>query len=467
MRFNSLIFLALLSCIHIELCAASSNQATLKAVPVIESVTMSSDDNDDVQRNSPAESNKSNIQFTDLIEDVQYLILYEMNFTELVQMAQTNNRFNSIAKDVFSHKYRDYSIEIRTIKHGIANCYCDNTFKIILIKELQLITNVLRLFGNRIKTLAIVNRFIDDNLSTAINKLVNVYASRSVSNLDLSYIKEDTLEQFTEPFSEVQTSNLAVFIENITGNIMPFNQLFPKLISLSMVLAHDLDYHFIDVTYPYLKHIEIHVHEFSDKRKKHIESLFRKNNQIQSVTTWNFPVDYVITINKMFPHLEKLSIRDFEDIHQTLYFDHVKEFRLASFEVGCLNKLLFKNLQSFDMYYDEFFVDEQKQFFKINQNITKLTIEIFSYSIDDNFIQLIDELPNLREIKMQSIVNSIDPEIITKIIQSHEKLMKAEFSSYRKYDKSAVEYFPELLEQWHVNEEFNRRGFMFGKRILD
>lgn len=446
MNYNSLVFLALLLCIHAKLCSASSNRTTSNAV------------------------SERNIQFTDVIEDVQYLILHEMNFFELLQMAQTNARFHSMATDVFSHKYRDYSIDIQTKRGGVKDYNCDHTSRIILIKKFQLIERFLQLFGSRIKTLVIVNRFIEDRLSTSINKLANVYASESVTYLDLSFIKEDTLAMFTKPFTEVETVSMAVHNDQLNGNIMPFDQLFPKLKHMKIFLATDLDYHFIDVSFPYLEHIDIHVHEFSGNRKKRVESLFRKNKQIRNVAMWDFPIDYVISINRMFPLLEKLSVNDLGNINQILYFDHVREFKLASFrKAECINKLSFKKLQSFYMYYyDEDFHAEKMQFFRANRNITKLSVEIFSRSIDNQFMQIIDELPNLREIKMVSAVGLINPEDVIKIIQSHEQLTRFNISSYRTYDESAVKYFHEQLGlEWHVNELFNRRGFFLEKKTID
>lgn len=438
------------------------SQGTSILVLNSESIALSSNA---VQEHRSKRDIKSDIQFIDLNFDVQYLIIDGMSLTELVKMAQTNRKFNSIAKAVFFHKYRDYIIEIEAKKTGEIHEY--DELKLIVIKDNKLALSVLQLFGSLIKTLTIVNRFIDDYLSTNINKMANEYASDSITSLDLSFVKGNTFEQFALPFKGVENLSFSLNRDSLSGKIMPFDKLFPRLCRLKMTLAFDLDYSFIDCEFRWLEHVDIHVYDFSGEKKQLVEGLFRKNSRIRSVTTWNFPVDYVIEIHKMFPHLEQLTLRELDGINKPLHFAHVTDFTLDSFEFECINMLSFENLQSFGMFYDEDFFEESRQFFKDNRNISKLMVDVFTQSIDERFVQLIDELPDLNELIMNLKIGSMKPEFITRVIESHEKLTKFEWSTYQNYDESTIKFiFDEFKDEWLINYLSNRKRFQFERRTL-
>lgn len=444
MKFKSTVFLALLLFIHTEFHTVSSNPATNpKAVSNSESVLASSND---AQQNNPDRFNRSKIQFNNLIEDVQYLILYHMNLTELVQMAQTNSRMYSMAKEVFAHKYRDHTIDISS--NGLHRPH----HKRVIITDINSAESILKYFGSLIKKLAIVNSTFTKSVSKALCKLVNEYVLGTVTHLDLDFLKEDTLQQFTSPFNEVEELNILLFENIYHENTMPLNQMFPKLRSLFIGALGGTDYKLIDLNFPNLFYININLNNIFHQREQ-VKSFLQKNKQIKHVESMYCPYYFMCELHEILPDIELLTLTDnIKGLSQPLRFERMKHFKTKSRSIEQLHLLEFPHLQSFDVRCDDDNFDALKNYLSNIRNISKFHISAHM-SIDERITQLTDELPNLTEFSIECFNQHLPAEVIAQIIQSHDNLDKFEVTVYRKYSESIIKHFHELAENdWRVTD---------------
>lgn len=84
-------------------------------------------------------------QFTDLNDDVLYIIFNDLKLNDLQNLAQLNSRFADIAYEVVRRKYRHFRLEI-SIKSSEPQF--DEDQNKYTIYDIQMALNVLKYFGN-------------------------------------------------------------------------------------------------------------------------------------------------------------------------------------------------------------------------------------------------------------------------------------------------------------------------------
>lgn len=257
-------------------------------------------------------------KFVDFNLDVLFLIFDNLEFAELLNIAQTNSKLHPVGAEVFSHKYGDYEIQMLTATNqyrGEEMCEISDEKKFIKIFDYRTILRVLKYFGIVIKKAHTNNNEMRDDRSREINKMLNQHAIASLTHLDLHYIKSDTLKQFSIPFEQVEDLTIKFGIElkknKLTGNIKSFNQLFPNLKRLTIGFFVDVDYTFIDYKLQNLEYLDIETarQACGEGTYQLIKSFLLKNPGIRSIELKYFPDDMLIFIHEHFKYLESLTVK--------------------------------------------------------------------------------------------------------------------------------------------------------------
>lgn len=441
MSRNFILLVALLFC----------NVCIYKAIAQVESnVGLLSNANDSAAQRLDGNS-RAKTKFVDLNFDVLYLIIDQFELAELTIIAQSN-AYHSMASDIFRLKYHDYNIQFSDIGYRDPGNYHihvndDGNGKCIAIVDHDFGVEILKLFGNVIKRVYIQNHSNNPLHSTNINRMVNQVGSESITHLDLSYIKRDTLQQFAKPFNDVEELHLTNSQLELTYPIIPFNRLFPNLKRAEFRLNTNLEYKFIDCNLPNLVELEMysgHQTEFQCER------LIRKNPQIRKLKVWSFANDYARTINELLPELESLTLGNFYTENGMIHFKNVKHFWSAQSRSQTIDRLSFARLESLRMNYNGNDFNVWQNFFRNhNQTVTKLHLSKSQDPIDMHMVDfLIAELPHLVKLTLINFYG-IDTQIAARIFQNHPKLMRFEFARF--YTDSDINSFHDRFgNEWDI-----------------
>lgn len=244
------------------------------------------------------ESNKTKTKLMDLNFDVLDHIVDELDMIDLLNVAGLNSKTRFIALRIFHLKYWVNST--------------DNYPKTVV--------DVLQQLENGTTKISIHNGHLRSNVSTFLNKVINIFGYKTITHLDLGSIQENSLEQFTFPFEAVVELKLELSQEKFTGKIMSFDKLFPKLNKLRVIVAEDANHSFIDCHLPNLEELYIYSDFYTEKECK---SFISKNPRIKIITLFGFPGNYMKIMNNLLPNLEKLTVH-FDIADEPVRFENVK-----------------------------------------------------------------------------------------------------------------------------------------------
>lgn len=376
-------------------------------------------------------NHKKSTKFTDLNIDVLLLIVEFLSLPELLHLAEINDGLNSIASDVFRRKYRNYEIEVLRLANGDDveerfHLYAIN-HKQIEITDYHMALKVFEHFGRAIRKLSISANMCKHH-SIVIDQMINRYCSESITHLDLGFIEENTLQQFTAPFKAVESFTCYIYKEIQPAKILPFDKLFPKISHLKLTLSADIEYTFIDCELPHLQHLDVNLdYDRANKRGKQIEGLLRKNKQIKSIEIRDFPTDYIKEIKYYLPNLENLTLNEFDIRNETIQLENVKHLKLRTSHPKSIDKLSISSLESLDFMYKEELFGEWVSFFRNHSFLGILHITTCNYLNVEHFMELMAEVSHLVEMKLKTI-GYFSAETIVKIIRNFKQLMTFELS---------------------------------------
>lgn len=397
-----------------------------------------------------------NIQFTDLNLDVLHLIFDQLALPELIYMAETSSKFINIAGSVYRQKYKDYEIRVVTGKghnnfEQIRRSYSHE--KYFEITDSEWIEDIFKHTGKWFKKLSIKSNAFGYR-SKKLNEIINKYTCESLIALDLGCIETDTFEHFTMPFKEVETLHFTVNKASPSANMLPLNQLFPKLRRLNLYLNAALEHNLLDCEFPHLESVRAEFgYSRSEIQTEQLESLFRRNPHIRIIDLKCFSSDYVRKINELLPNLEDLTLHELSDLNERVHLENVKNLRLFVAYPRAIRSLSCPRLEFLDIdYYGSF--GELITFFRNHQDLGKLKLANFERSPDGQaLVNLIANLPNLNELVIAG-GKPYSIEFIDQIIQSHKKLTKIQFpvELMAKYHDGFKQIIGKYKNEWNLKD---------------
>lgn len=404
------------------------------------------------QNNNSNQNVRSITRLLDLNGDVLHLIFKHLELVELMNIAEVDAILGGFARNEFRRKYQEYRIDI--LGHDIyartrGALTVDHRRKVIELGDYDVKLNILENFLTGIKKLRIDNRFIEGNELITMNKLVNKFGAEFLTHLNLGNTNNDALKQYQKPFKCVEDLFCIIDISGTARNMLPFNILFPRLRRLSLTLYSGDDFSFIDCTFSELEYLDITVSETSWKQRAQIERMIQKNGHIKSIEIKNFPDNYIKTIAELLPNLENLTIFDNCNLDETVRLENVKHFKLYSKSANSINRLSFPQLESIKFVYSSEYFNEWVSFFCNHCNLTKLTINNHFGMENLRLLELTSKLQNLVELTVESYY-AISDQIISRIIQQHDELMKLQFSVLHYDDVEAIR--EQFQNEWNITK---------------
>lgn len=278
-------------------------------------------------------------------------------------------------------------------------------------------------------------------------------------------INEDTLQQFTVPFNELEHLVLVIKSKTIAHGFMSFDKLLPKLSQMHLFLYSDVDYSFIDCELQYLEHLVLGVSSDAQNRTYQIDALLRKNTQIRYIEIAFFPTDYLKVINVLLPKLENLTLQHLDIGNESIQFEHVKCFTLQSSGLQSLRNLSFPKLEVLSMKFAAPYLNSWIDFFKRHPNISKLHITDTHNPVWNPLLQLSANLPNLNEILIDSL-NYIPVDTISEFIERNNKLMSVKIAIF-KFNKADGDVLRKKFQhEWDIDDfSTNFQGLSFERKV--
>lgn len=412
-------------------------------------------------------NNKITTKSSAFNEDFQYAIFDNADLIELLQLAKDPRVSEFVKKHIFPVKYHNYMINIFTNNdEDHPEGKVDELEKSIYIYGYNFYLDIIKHFGASIQKLSIHRSDeLSDNRSAVLYQYINEYCSESLYLLYLGFIKENGFAWFKKPFPKLM--DFSIYIEtNRIGSLQFLNETFPKLQKLRLSFFDSTNEHecngtrFIESDVPHMDNLQ-HIGIFTIVKypadylivQKQLENIFRKNQQIRSLAHKTPLGDFIQIIDKYLPNLQHFTITSLESGIQPVHFDHVKNFSVRIDVPSCYERLSFAHLDAIDMFYSLALRTGSARnswttFFRNHQNLRILSCTLYD---DDGFVELLNELQNLNEIRIR-FYPRFDIDMIGRLIENHRNLLKLQYQVNTFYHPNdSLDIYRERFDsQWNI-----------------
>lgn len=410
------------------------------------------------------------LKIIDLNADVLYHILEQLELADLLNMIKSIPVISSVASSIYRKRYKDYTVDISkalNMSNG-EKFTIDNQIKEIEIYDYDTSLKMLNHFGCAMQWLCIKNHNFNENRSLIINRMANEYGSVSLTSLELGRIKEDTFTQFTLPFDSVNELTFDIEVNNIRNATLPFNQIFPQLRRMTSYLRSNCDYSCIVCHFQHLEYLHIMISSFAWHKYDQIVRLIRKNPQITTIELHQYRRCLLTEIDKALPHLVNLILHTVGIGNETVHLEHVSHATLNNFHGISMDRipLRFSHLQSIELQYTHRFYDLWQQFFSQHHTLKRLHLNVLYRGENFRLIELTEELFNLTEMSLKCI-SCANVDIITQLIERHEKLVKFQFNIYYFTSDELDTLRKHFEKQWNIENiegYYQMNGFLFQRK---
>lgn len=410
---------------------------------------------------------RSNLTLINLNFDVLFQMFSFVDFNDMLSLIEAVPTISPIITQILATKYNNFEWKIElneTVRVKIREYSEEKCFRIMNFKD---VVFYLKHFGSAIKKLSINDKLIGESESIILSQLINEYGCRQLTHLNLGELREDTLQQFAEPFENVEV--LAFQMEReIKNGILPLNQLFPQLKQLEINIFPDVDCNFFDIELPNLQYITI---IDNTPRSYLLDSValstimtgfLSKNTRIQSANLTVKSWQYIKAINELLPNIENLTLKMFESQSGKVHMENVKNLDLNSYYYFPIDKFTFPRLESIKINFMIEFFSMWCEFLAAHENLAKLDLIVISQMELVNFTM---KSHNLVEVNVT--IEKYEPDRVDSVIEfieQHEKLMKLNLVADQRFEKDKEQIRERFEEEWYIqnydrNEEWTGLTF--------
>lgn len=338
---------------------------------------------------------------------------------------------SSVAASVFRQKYRDYETIISDRMNYIEKEFeIDDNSKRIIIRTFAISLKFIKHFGYVVRQIKIQNQFFNQEKAATVNQCINQHGSDSLVHLDLNHIKDDTFEQYSIPFKNVESLSFIIdpsYFHEANPGILNLNEIFPKLRHLNLFVTENIDLKFLQYEFPQLIDLKLKVFFFVRNGTDHVAKFLEKNQQIRSITLLYHQDDYVRVISEKLPNIENVTFQGFDAGNETLCFENVKNLNMDTEFPKLVDKLLLPQLESLEIYYS-WKPKEWITFLKNHTNLKRLHLKGYPLHKPVKLGEFIAALGDLIELTVEYEYEfEINAAKIRNIVESHEKLTKLHF----------------------------------------
>lgn len=442
--------------------------------------------------NPQSSSESPKIRFTDLNIDCAILILEELDFIDLLNAANASKRIAPAAADVFKRKFSQYRIVIThnfTFPEPKPTGIISNALSQIglakmspkgsvvqvpeyfelKIEDYHMIVKTFRHFGAVISKLILLNNCDPKHKQLRriqcrfLGELISNYTSECLIQLEFDMCSEKIMNSITMPLASVESVSFGQQL-NVEKSVFRMNELFPSVERLFLnhyyTEVDNFNCHMPKLKFLYIRGGYLMHTIFKNPKQSTDENMFTKNRQIQNISLYNTPPEYIETLNKLLPNLENLTL-SFHWLHGAqLRFDNVTSFCMESL-LSPPNILHFPKLQTFSINNKPKQLSVWQAFLREHKFLTRFHLKYVDLN-DREFEIFAVELPNLVELSVWLRVGFIHVNDIVDLLAHHEKLMTFKLISDNVTNKHLIQKdLIQLEDKWHIQIVHSKSSFGF------
>lgn len=398
----------------------------------------------------------------DLNVDCQLLILSELDIVSLISLAEVNERFLFLVKNILRRKFeKKLVIFVIPQLNGKIEQYIHEDIDYIKIQHLKVILKLLRHFGHLIQNLKIHYNYLPNNKVSHIYKFVNMYCSETLQQLHMINSYENLFNQLTKPFKKVENLTLRGKFDRLSTCELSFNEVFPAIRTMALDMVNVADMSWIDQKFPHLEHLKMFIWGNNETSECFQEStaktLIQNNPQIRSLMLRHATPIFLKFISNELPDLRALELHSFNDSNEgnlEIVFDKVTVFKMQHGLQSVPKNVTFHNLEEFQT--DGFPKRCSKWFELIEHHKSLKRLNVIQRCLDDEDISKIAS-QNLTEFSTGFDQNIKDVSIL-KFIGNSTNLKKIKIIKYFGNDcRKSFETIYEAMQQkfgsdWQIRD---------------
>lgn len=410
--------------------------------------------------------------FTDLCLEVQLLIVEELDYPSLLQIAEINEYFSILATDVFRRKYSTRNITLADFskcknlakvqpdiglisailtsigknpkKWEHSHCVFNDHIEIYQVEETLM---TLKHFGHVIQQLNILYFNMEENDAKIIAEYIDKYCTKTLIHIGFASHYQSIFQYLNVPFQMVENVSFQNSISYIKNEALPMNDLFPVLRHLTLCSFESaaIDNFYIVSHLPHLEHLTFDAkHSYSHFEE--IVQLIKKNPQIQSIDLKDITPRFLGSIASLLPNLKMLALLARFDNIDEIHFENVTKFE-ATRSLMAPENISFSNLDELWIKCDENQCDKWRVFVEKYRNLRRLHVR--SSSISNDQFERLTNLPNLEDVSVFLLdEHLIGIETVVKFMESHGKLKSFQLNSCKEIDKEIL--YGKFQREWKI-----------------
>lgn len=351
-------------------------------------------------------------KFPKLNQDVLGLIINYLVWKDMEpNMTEVNAHFSSVLHQMFQLNYKNYLLEIVKANENAEQPVAEGVDQERAhVFSLRVAEGILEKFGNELNKFNISNFSLDQNETISlINNIVSYYSK---------LLMELNIECINDPRIDNDNSTLNEMIYELDGD------------TLTIVN--------------------------NSEGCEFFENLLANHSNISSIIMRKFSADFTKVVNKLLPNLLNLTIEvDEVDFGKDeIYFQNVKDFRFIDTKSTSIERLKFKNLQSLFMLSLTGNPNGWIEFLKNTTNLKTIHINTFMFDdLAERIIGMSEEfLPQLTEIKMNTINPPFSVDALVQFIEKHPNLDKINLFIFFNDDQFFGDLQEHLGDAWDIEE---------------
>lgn len=396
-------------------------------------------------------------KLSDLNMDCMLIILDQLDFMDILNLAQVDNYFSMIAQTAFRRKFANNTIvlynfvsEDQNNENGIifnalsrlgivekekvyhATLHYDGNLQ---ITDFEACLKTLEYFGKSIQKLKLYSDNTDTKQSVIISKFIYKYCSDTLIEFGLDIIKGGAPFFFPKPFKKLEHITIGNYLPRIGRKTPPMNHTFPAIRKLTLNF-HNKGSSYLNSYFPHLKHLNIEFVRSLDD----IFYMLSLNPHIQSISYHQKSPQSLKKISEILPDLKTLTLWSFHPNYDEIYFANLTKFSMKenSYEFGSPKNLHFPKLQEASIFINAF-TEDWINFFKEHNQLKRIVLNYCNLNVAQ-FEHLTPFFQNAVDISINRRAEDlITTNTIITFVQNHRRLMKISLDLFTKNDETFLQ----------------------------
>lgn len=425
-------------------------------------------------------------KLSDLNMDCMLIILEQLDFMDLLSLAQVDKYFSMLAQTVFRRKFANDTIVLYNFvsedqhnKNGIisnalnrlgivekekvyhATLHYDGNLQ---ITDFEACLKTLEYFGNSIQKLKLYSDNTDTKQSVIISKFIYKYCSDTLIEFELDIIKGSAPFFFPKPLKRLEHITIGNYLPRIGRKTPPMNHTFPAIRKLTLNF-HNKGSSYLNCYFPHLEHLNIEFVRSLDD----ITNMLSLNPHIQSISYHQKSLQSLKKISEILPDLKSLTLGSFNSNYDEIYFANVTKFSMKEnfYEFGSPKNLHFPKLQEASIFINVF-SENWINFFKEHNQLERIVLNYCNLN-DAQFEHLTPFFQNAVDISINRRAEDfITTNTIIAFVQNHKHLMKISLDLFTENDVKILQErlgnnweFKSLLQKILLTRKVQRTKHMF------